>query len=157
MANERPIQSADGKTEAEKRKEFRARTARLVTRGHIVDRLNVQLPADVHGEWIRDDAVAIAEAQALGFEIDTKYAVQNKLHTDASGKAKVGDAVFMTIPKWMKEEIDSIKAEQTAVHHGTKKGTKPVEERDYENSAGSTIIPTTNASTTNNVPIKDVV
>lgn len=135
MSQERPVINLTKKAapvDDLKKKEFKARIARVVTRGYIIDRLNVQLPEDVHGEWISDDPVAIAEAQALGFEIDKTYAVKNALHSNAAGEAKVGDVIFMTMPKWQKEIIDEAKLEERQRFHGIKGKGKPAEESQYE-------------------------
>lgn len=135
MSQERPTLNLTAKAspvEDLKRKEFKAKIARVVTRGYIVDRLNVELPPDVHGEWISDDPVAIAEAAALGFEIDKTYAVKNALHSNAAGEAKVGDVVFMTIPKWQKDIIEEAKKEERDRFHGVKGKSRPAEETQYE-------------------------
>lgn len=160
MATERPTLDLDNSNKPlddSKRKEFKAKIASLLNRGLVVDRLNVELPPDVHGEWIRDDPVAIAEAKAMGFEVDTEYALKSALHHDGSGKPKVGDTIFMTIPKWAKQEIDAVKKEQYDNHHG-KKGQKPAEEREYENKVRQTgAITSVNESKTTNAPISTLV
>ena len=133
MANERIVHNFTKSTlpTEELRKEFRAKMAGVVSRGWTLDRLTVQLPDDKYGEWISDDPVAIAEAQSLGFEIDKEYATKNKLHSNAAGEAKVGDVVFMTMPKWMKEEIDILKVAEQEKFHGMRGKGKPAEETQY--------------------------
>jgi hypothetical protein len=138
----------------DKRKEFRAKAAKVLSRIVVADRLAVELPGDVHGEWIRDEPTAIAEAQALGFELDSTYAVKNKLHTDAAGKAKIGDTIFMTIPRWQKEEIDKIKQEHYNKLHGVR-GSKPAEELNYESNISSAT-PVINESKTSNVSLSTI-
>ena len=137
MATERPTINLTSKTNPTEdlKKEFKARAAKVVSRGFVMDRLSVtNLPKDIHGEWISDDPASIAEAQALGFEIDKEYATKNKLHTNATGEAKVGDVIFMTMPKWQKEVIDEIKQEEYARHHGLKGFNKPAEETQFANN-----------------------
>lgn len=158
MAIERAAINVGTKTNKptdELRKEFRARAAKVVSRGFVMDRLTVDLPNDVHGEWVADDPASIAEAQALGFEIDKEYATKNKLHTNAIGEAKVGDAVFMTMPKWMKEEIDIIKKQEYDRHHGLR-GGKPAEETQYASNI-SKETPLINESRTTNKEIQSLV
>jgi len=158
MAQERSVIDLSKKNtsvDEDKRKEFRARAAKVVTRGLVVDRLNVDLPPDVHGEWIRDDAVAIAEARALGFELDTTYAVKSALHTDAAGKAKVGDAIFMTMAKWQKEEIDLLKKEQYDTNHGMK-GGKSAEQTHAESGISPSTPIMSNENKTANVSLNSV-
>ena len=120
------------KSEAELRKEFRSKVSRVVSRGFVLDRLSVALPDNLYGEWIPDDPVSIAQAKALGFEINNDYG-DAALHKDAAGNTKIGDTVFMTMQKWMKEEIDILKQEEVEKHHAVKKaGGKPSEELQYE-------------------------
>lgn len=157
MAQERSVIDLSKKNtpiDDDKRKEFRAKAAKILSRVVVADRLAVDLPSDVHGEWIRDEPTAIAEAQALGFELDSTYAIKNKLHTDASGKAKIGDTIFMTMPKWQKEEIDKIKQEQYNRHHGVR-GSKPAEELNYEANLSSAT-PVINESKTSNVSLSTI-
>lgn len=88
------------------REERRARLIRIRERGYISSRLDVKLPPELHGEWFHNSPVDIARAQSLGFEIDTKYAPSQALHSDGTGRAIVGDVIFMTCPKEVKEDID---------------------------------------------------
>jgi len=158
MAIERPTINLSKKTNPteELRKEFRAKAARVVSRSFLIDRLNVELPSDVYGEWVADNPVSIAEAQALGFEIDKDYATKNKLHSNAAGEAKVGDVIFMTMPKWMKEELDIVKKEEYERHHGVRKGSKPAEEAEYARNI-SRETPLINESKTDNREITSLV
>lgn len=135
MSIERPITDITSNTKsiAELKKEFKAKVAGVASRGFMIDRLSVPLPADVHGEWIPDDEVSIAGARALGFEIDKEYATKHKLHSNAAGEAKIGDAVFMTIPKYQKEVLDELAEEERVKFHGIR-GAKPAEERQYANN-----------------------
>ena len=118
------------KSIADLKKEFKAKVAGVASRGFMIDRLSVQLPADMYGEWVPDDEVSIAGARALGFEIDKEFATRNKLHTNAAGEAKIGDAVFMTIPRYQKEVLDELAEEERIRFHGIR-GAKPAEETQY--------------------------
>lgn len=157
MAIERSVINVSKKTNPteELRKEFRAKAAKVVTRSFLIDRLNVELPQDVYGEWVADNPVSIAEAQALGFEIDKDYATKNKLHSNAAGEAKVGDVIFMTMPKWMKEELDILKKQEYDRHHGVR-GGKPAEETEYARNI-SRETPLINESKTDNREITSLV
>ncbi|KKM76313.1 hypothetical protein LCGC14_1381440, partial [marine sediment metagenome] len=53
---------------AEKRKIRRARLATILERGRTVDRLHVELPEDVHGEWVPNEQKDILHYESLGFE-----------------------------------------------------------------------------------------
>lgn len=133
MADERPILNLTSSTAPteEMKKAFKAQLAGVVTRGFVVDRLNVPLPPDVYGEWIHDDPVALTEAKILGFEIDKEFAAKHNLHSDGAGNAKIGDTIFMTIPKWKKDIIEQAKLEQYHRFHGKDGKTKPAEENQY--------------------------
>lgn len=157
MGDSRPVIDLTKKASApseDEVKSFKAQVAKMVSRGVVMDRLTIDLPNDVHGEWIRDDAVSIAEAKAVGFAPDDKYGIDSSLHTDATGKiTKVGDAVFMTMPKWKKEVIDQVKKQEMERHHGIRNGKqvgKPSEESQYESNlkAGMPDIPVINESKT---------
>lgn len=151
MAQERSVIDLSKKNtpiDEDKRKEFAAKAAKVLSRVVVTDRLNVELPPDVYGEWIRDDAVSLAEAATLGFEIDKTYAPSKALHRDAEGKAKVGDAVFMTMPKWQKEEIDKIKKEQYARQHGLR-NSKLAEETQFLSGLPQGIVPIDESKTSN--------
>lgn len=79
----------------------------IADRGLVNLRLNVPLPPDVHGEWVPYDPASIAEYRIKGFEVDDKYATQYGLHSDGSGKPIIGDVIFMTCPKRIKEAHDA--------------------------------------------------
>lgn len=93
----------------EKLKEL-AELKRLVSvlgRGFTYDRLAVDLPADIHGEWVHESEVSAMKV--IGFELDKKYAVGQSTETRADGAAKVLDVVFMTCPKRHHELIQKAK------------------------------------------------
>ncbi|KKL62621.1 hypothetical protein LCGC14_2183340, partial [marine sediment metagenome] len=46
----------------------RARLATILERGRTVDRLHVELPEDVHGEWVPNEQKDILHYESLGFE-----------------------------------------------------------------------------------------
>jgi hypothetical protein len=94
------------------RAEMKARLVQVLERGIVHDRMLVPLPADVHGEWARNDPLEIARMQTLGFEVDYEYAPRRALHSDGTGAAIVGDVIFMTCPRIIKEVIDEIRHEQ---------------------------------------------
>lgn len=83
-----------------------ARFVDIADRGFANLRLNVPVDPDWYGEWIPDDPGSIAEAEMKGFKIDDKFAVRHGLHSDGTGKPKVGDTVFMIIPKRLKNAHD---------------------------------------------------
>ncbi len=91
----------------QERAEYRARMVQVGTRGVVSERVNVELPPELHGEWVNNtDVIKIHEYEQMGFRIDTEYAVKNKLHSNGTGQPIIGDTVFMTIPRWMKQELE---------------------------------------------------
>jgi hypothetical protein len=94
------------------RAEKKARLISVLERGIVHDRLFVPLPPEVHGEWVRDDPLEIARMQTLGFVIDHEYAPKRALHSDGSDVGRVGDVIFMTCDREIKEIVDEIRHEQ---------------------------------------------
>jgi hypothetical protein len=113
------------------RREFAERSVQILDRGLLNSRLDVQgVPDDIHGEWISNDTESIFRAKSLGFEIDETYAVGSAMHSDGTGKPIVGDAIFVTMPKWKKEIIDKQKA--TLVQRVHNKGSSLREEQEFD-------------------------
>lgn len=96
--------------------EQQARVARVLDRASQVDRLYVDLPADVYGEWIKDEPLALAEAERKGFVIDEVYAPKHTIHESN----RQGDVVFMTMPKALKELYDKQERANYTQTHGKK-------------------------------------
>lgn len=115
----------------EEKLDFQKRAASILSRSMVQDALDVQLPADVHGEWIAKDPMSIAEAQMKGFVFDDKYS-NTSIHGDGSGRASYGDCYFMTMPKWKKEILDEEKQNRFERVHGRKGQSKKLaEENNY--------------------------
>lgn len=120
--------------EKAERGELRARLASILDRGIVEDRLRVDIPDDLHGEWCRNDPLEVKRLQTLGFKIDDEYAIKRAIHSDGSSSAIVGDVVFMTCPKEVKEVIDEIRHEQMVKQYTKKKtnrGDVSKEEREF--------------------------
>lgn len=113
------------------RSEIKARLAQVLDRGVVNERLHVDLPSDMHGEWVPNTREEIYRMETLGFEVDTTYAKQRALHNDGTDKAIIGDVIFMTCSKMVKEVIDEVRREKFEALHGVKNG-KQKEERDFE-------------------------
>jgi hypothetical protein len=103
------------------RQEKKAKVAAVLERGLTNDRLRVELPDHLHGEWVHRDPNEILRMQTLGFRIDDTYAVKRSIHTDGSSAAIIGDVVFMVTDKDNKEIIDEVKHEQFLITHGDAK------------------------------------
>ena len=123
--------SASGKiSEAETREQKKARRAKIFERGVLGDRLHVDLPDHLYGEWVANDKVQIYTKEGLGFRIDTEYARQRALHDKGDGASYVGDVVFMICDREDKEILDELRRERYAQVHNPKAG-KQKEERDF--------------------------
>lgn len=96
---------------AHKRAERKAKLATVLERGFLNDRLAVDLPSDVHGEWIRNDPLEIHRMEAMGFEVDRVHAPKRAIHDAGTETAVVGDVIFMTCDKETKVMIDEIRHE----------------------------------------------
>lgn len=77
------------------RAERKTRFSRVLERGIIADRLQVDLPPTLWGEWVPRDKASIFEREMLGFKIDTEFATKRALHDQGTGESIVGDCVFM--------------------------------------------------------------
>jgi len=147
MSNDREVITQSGQTvtltEEQKAKEYegkRARFARVLERGFLVDRLTVEnLPPNLYGEWVPRDVMELERKKALGFWIDEEYAPKRALHSDGSTQAIVGDCVFMVQQMEDHELLMELRTEMYNRTHGSKKEQK--EERDFKTQAEHTGVP----------------
>lgn len=151
MSIERPVISVtkDGKTTsrsiteedvaaAETRANKKARIARVLERGVVIDRATVELPPNLHGEWIHRDDNDIDRMKLLGFWIDgeeghpTYFKGEKRpLHSDGTKVPTIGDTIFMVCDKDNKELIDEVRREQYEKMHG-KPGETVVSQREEQ-------------------------
>ena len=83
--------------------EYKRRLFETADRSFVNDRLNVELPDNLHGEWVGVDDFSQFHAQAKGYIDGSEYLqAHNKLHERPDGST-VGDVRFMVIPKWKYE------------------------------------------------------
>lgn len=111
--------------------EMKARIAEVLDRGVVGDRLFVDLPPDMDGQWVPRDQQAMFRMEALGYQVDTKWAPARRLHDKGDGASHVGDVVFMVAPKIIREVIDEVKRDRYNRIHAPK-GGKQKEEKDFE-------------------------
>ncbi len=124
------VKDAGPITAEETPQEYEAKLVEVLSRDLLSDRLNVPLPEDMHGEWVLNDPVNINSKKLIGFEIDTKYAVKDALHSDGSGQPIVGDTIFMVIPKWKHNIFKKVQKKRYDEHHGVRTG-KSSEEKEF--------------------------
>jgi hypothetical protein len=137
----------------EERAKRKAKLIQSFDRGVVHDRLTVDLPPDMHGEWVRNDPLEIDRMRTLGFEIEREYGTSRSLNNDGSGATIVGDVIFMTTSRENKELIDEIRHDKFIAINGKPgdKNAKSKEEREFEaNSARDSggVVPTMVQSTT---------
>ena len=146
--------ASDQITEGEKRKALKARVAEVLDRGVIGDRLHVDVPAGMHGEWVHKDDVT--KKKALGFQVAPRdFAPDKALHDAGDNSLRVGDVVFMTCAMETKEVIDEVKKERFNAVHAPKKGGKQKEEADFEQQVDVITQPSAN-STVKKAGLQDI-
>src|SRR3990167_2789201 len=116
MATAKELQESEATEPIELQK---ARIARVLERGLTADRLSVDLPNELIGEWVPRDIIEVDRKKALGFWIDTEHAKDRALHSDGAGGAIVGDVIFMVTTKQRKALIDAVKRERFEKLHGS--------------------------------------
>ncbi len=94
------------------RDEIKARVRGVLERGYIIEKLNVKLPDDLTGQWVVNDPVEISRMQSMGYKVDDTHATASKLHSDGTNAPIVGDVIFMTAPKVVKEVHDEVVQER---------------------------------------------
>lgn len=146
---------------AETKAQRRARLINVLDRGVMHDRLYVKLPDNMHGEWARNKPEDIMYMQTLGFKVDDEFAPKRSLNANGDGKsAVIGDVIFMTCPRELKEEIDAIRLEQFYAKNGKPGENSVREEREFEKATKATTggeIQTSVESTTRPATVSDVV
>jgi hypothetical protein len=147
---------ADQRALAETRAQKKARVANILDRGQLLSRLAVELPTDLHGEWVRNDALEITRLKTLGFEIDTVYAPKRSIHSNGDDGGTVGDVIFMTCPRETMDLIEEIRADALRTTHGDAKSSnlQTKEEKDFRAGVGAETggeIPTFSESKTTRV------
>lgn len=103
------------------------RLARVLDRGFTIDRLTVDLPKHLWGEWVPNTPSDLARANLLGFVEDKEYATRRGLHDGGDGSARVGDVTFMVQPIWMHEALEEEKAR---IYYETHLKPRQKEEKD---------------------------
>lgn len=125
--NDGPVRELDAsaaeapKPTSASREERKARMIQILERSPVQDQLNVKLPADKYGEWVRNNPMEINRMQALGFQVDRQYASSNALHGGTGDEAVIGDVIFMTCEKDTKELIDEIRHDRFLKANGKRK------------------------------------
>jgi|SRR6185312_5218130 len=101
----------------ESRSERKARLVKILERGVVADRLRVELPPGIYGEWVVDDSVEITRMKLLGFRLDKEYAVKHSLHSSGVEEGKIGDVVHMICDQETHDILEEIRKEQYASRH----------------------------------------
>ena len=104
--------------------EYRAarkvKLAQVLDRGVVAVRLQVNLPPELHGEWVSNDIEDVYRMKSLGYIIDDTYAPGRALHSEGDrSKSIVGDVLFMTCSREDHEIQQEIMADKFDQIHGT--------------------------------------
>lgn len=134
------------------REEIKARVRGVLERGYIIEKLNVKLPDDLTGQWVSNDPVEISRLESMGYKIDDTYAVGSKLHSDGTNTPIVGDVIFMTAPKIVKEVHDEVVQERIRRNNKTR-GNSDEAVLSQIQGAG---LQTVNESSVSNIDIRQV-
>lgn len=122
--------------EALSRAERKARLATVLERGFVNERLHVDLPAHLHGEWAPIDQIEYY--RTLGFVIDTEYARNRSIHARPElggiNCAVVGDVVYMVQSNEDYEIWNELRAERfEAMNRKPSKDGTTVEQLEEKN------------------------
>jgi hypothetical protein len=135
----------------------KARVAAVFDRGLVHDRLKVDLPPDLHGEWVRSDPFEVDRMRTLGYWLDNTYSTKRAIHSDGTSANKVADVVFMVTLKDNKKLIDQVRLERQLRSMNNPRSSD--EDKQFmANTAAETggIIPTFSESKQQSVDINDV-
>jgi hypothetical protein len=122
------------------RAEKKARFSRVLERGMVADRLKVDLPPSLWGEWVHDDRQSITEMQLLGFKIDSEYATKRALHDQGDGRSLVGDCVYMVQDIEDHLLLEEIRRENYEATHGKANRTARLQGEEKEFVASSRVL-----------------
>lgn len=109
---------------------FKRRVANVLDRGFLVDRLRVTIPPEdgLWQEWVPNTPQDLARARLLGFEFDTKYAVNRSINDGGDNTAMVGDVISMVQPMYMHEALEE---EKLRIYHETHSKREQKEEKNF--------------------------
>lgn len=126
------------------RAEHKSRFSRVLERGMIADRLQVDLPPSLWGEWVPRDKQSVYEKELLGFKVDTEYARKRALHDQGTGESIVGDCVFMIQDIEDHNLLEEIRRENFEAANGKPGGTARLqgEEKEFVASSRTLGLPT---------------
>lgn len=99
--------------------EAKAKLVSVLDRGIYRHRLDVALPQEIAGQWVKNDPTEISRMEELGFIVDTKFAVANVVNSTA-GRPIVDDVIHMIAPAYVQEAIDKHRNELYVKTHGRK-------------------------------------
>jgi hypothetical protein len=118
----------------------KGRVVEIYSRSITEDRLKVPLPPELHGEWVLNNELEINRKKALGFVIDTKYAMGHALHHDGATPT-IGDVIHMITRQENMDILKQVAKDRYFEAHATR---KQKEEKDFvENNKNTPIVPVT--------------
>lgn len=135
------------------REERKARLATVLDRGVVHERLKVDIPPHLHGEWVRRDPMDVDRMRTLGFWVDNQYATKRAIHSDGTSGNVVADVIFMVTTRDNKELIDEVRLEQQL---RSARNPKEATEEMLEKHGVPGIIPTFSESKQHSLNMNDV-
>lgn len=136
------------------RQQRKAKIVSVLERGLTGDRLQVDLPPELTGEWVSKSKLEIYRMEGLGYKVDTEYAVKNKLHDQGDGSSVIGDVIYMTTTKENKELINETILEMMDQAHNPKRQREDTEHTNVIDRIGMPVIKTSRAEIVNSEQIK---
>lgn len=86
--------------------------AQILHRGVVNDRLSIKLPPNRVGYWIRDRQEDVDRIIALGGKMESASQLGQKgLHGTGDDRIKIGDVIFMSLPRDVVDAIAEIDEE----------------------------------------------
>lgn len=116
---------------------LKARFVQILDRGFTNDRLDVKLPDDMHGEWVLNDPLVIQQYKEIGFDLDTEYAKANGIMSNGDGSVVMGDVVFMTCRKELKDFFNQVERDRFKQAYSRKEGKSRAEREAMVDAARS--------------------
>lgn len=77
----------------------------VLDRGVFRHRLNVALPPEITGQWVKNTPSEVSRLSELGYIIDTKFAT-NSVLSSTNGSPIVDDVVHMIAPKYVRDAYE---------------------------------------------------
>lgn len=111
----------------EERKKIKAGLrVNLLERSAVSSALDLSfLPANLSGQWVRNETLRINDLRALNYEIYKDSKIRGLHDANADGSVVVGDLILMVCSKENREIIDELRKEEYNQRHGKPGDNRP--------------------------------